>query len=671
MRPYFLTFAAAASLLAGSAHAAAVSGIETQHFDPSVRIQDDLFLAVNGNWIKNTPIPPDKSNYGSFIILRDLSESRSRAIIEEAAGKPQTTGSEAQKIGLVYQSFMDEKTVEQRGIAPLLPELKTIEKLKTPKDLARYFGKLQQDAVDGPLRIYVDQDSKDSTQYLTNVTQGGIGLPDRDYYLQDDARFKQAREAYLGYLTTLFTLAGEKDAAALAQSVLTLETAIAKDQWTKVDNRDPVKTYNKMTRAQLAALTKSFNWNLYLEGADLNKVKSLNLAQPSYAQGLTKLIESQPVSTWQTYFKARRLDDAAPILSKAFVDAHFDFHGKTLQGSKELRPRWKRAVQAVEGSLGEAIGKLYVAKHFPPESKRKMDELVGNLMKAFGTSIDGLTWMTPATKVQAKRKLSTYMTKIGYPNKWRDYSALQATGDDLYGNMKRVASFDYHWMTGKLGKPVDRDEWGMTPQTVNAYYNPSLNEIVFPAAILQPPFFNAEADDAVNYGGIGAVIGHEISHGFDDQGSQFDANGNLKNWWTAEDKAAFKVLTEKLVAQYAAYEPLPGKKINGELTLGENIADLSGMQIAYKAYRLSLAGKEAPVIDGLTGDQRFFMGFSQIWRSNIRDEALLQRLVTDPHSPGHYRPIGSAVNSDAFQKTFDVKPGDKMYKPENERIRIW
>ena len=675
-----LKIVAIALCLFGTAHAQLKSGVDTQGFDPSVRIQDDLFLHVNGTWIKYTPIPADRSNYGSVAILRDLSETRTRKIIENVANSPQAANSNAQKIGILYRDMMDEQAADRIGIKPVLPALKQIATIKTTKDVARTIGEMREmgkitdgrrDYLSGPFSIDVGQDSKDSSRYQVDLSQGGLGMPDRDYYLKDDPRFKAARDAYVAYLTTLFKLAGEKSPDAMAAAVLKLETQMAEVQWTKVENRDPEKTYNKKTPAELAALTPNFDWTAFLAGAELSKVSDVNLGQPSYAVGLAKLVSSEPISVWQSYFKARLLDDAAPYLSKPFVEARFEFRGKALSGAKENRPRWKQAVGVVDGSFGEAIGELYVAKYFPPSAKAKMDEMVGNLMKVMKTGINELTWMSATTKVQAQRKLSTYVTKIGYPDKWRSYAKLVIKPDDLYGNVVRATQFNYQFAISKLGKSIDRSEWHMTPQTVNAYYNPSMNEIVFPAGILQPPFFNLEADDAVSYGSIGAVIGHEISHGFDDQGSQFDAEGNLKNWWTDEDRAAFKALTDKLVAQYNAYEPLPGKHINGELTLGENIADLSGLEIAYKAYRLSLGGKEAPVINGMTGDQRFFYGFAQGWRSVIRDEALLQRLVSDPHSPGHYRPVGSAANSDAFAKTFGLKAGDKMYKPENERIRIW
>lgn len=632
-----LKIVAIALCLFGTAHAQLKSGVDTQGFDPSVRIQDDLFLHVNGTWIKDTPIPADRSNYGSVAILRDLSETRTRKIIENVANSPQAANSNAQKIGILYRDMMDEQAADRIGIKPVLPALKQIATIKTTKDVARTIGEMREmgkitdgrrDYLSGPFSIDVGQDSKDSSRYQVDLSQGGLGMPDRDYYLKDDPRFKAARDAYVAYLTTLFKLAGEKSPDAMAAAVLKLETQMAEVQWTKVENRDPEKTYNKKTPAELAALTPNFDWTAFLAGAELSKVSDVNLGQPSYAVGLAKLVSSEPISVWQSYFKARLLDDAAPYLSKPFVEARFEFRGKALSGAKENRPRWKQAVGVVDGSFGEAIGELYVAKYFPPSAKAKMDEMVGNLMKVMKTGINELTWMSATTKVQAQRKLFTYVTKIGYPDKWRSYAKLVIKPDDLYGNVVRATQFNYQFAISKLGKSIDRSEWHMTPQTVNAYYNPSMNEIVFPAGILQPPFFNLEADDAVSYGSIGAVIGHEISHGFDDQGSQFDAEGNLKNWWTDEDRAAFKALTDKLVAQYNAYEPLPGKHINGELTLGENIADLSGLEIAYKAYRLSLGGKEAPVINGMTGDQRFFYGFAQGWRSVIRDEALLQRLVS-------------------------------------------
>ena len=647
-----------------------VPGIDLDNFDNAVRPQDNLFLHVNGAWLKKIPIPADKGSYGAFDKLRDLSDERVHDIIKTAVAQRAAPGSEAQKIADLYQSFMDEAAIEKRGLTPLQDELAAVDKLGSTDDLAWYFGKMQRYGVDMPLTLGIEIDAKDSRRYLPAVGQSGLGLPDRDYYLQNDPRFVKAREAYLAYLTRLFTLSGQSDPAGMAKAVLALETALAKAQWSNVENRDPVKTYNKMTPVALRKLAPGFNWPNFLSAGKLN-VTELDLAQPSYARQLGVLVAEQPISAWRAYLKARLLDSAAPFLSQDYVDAQFAFAGTALNGTTENLPRWQRAVGLTQAGLGDAVGKLYVAKYFPPEHKARMEALVANLMKAYAQSIDQLAWMSPETKKQAQDKLAKYNVKIGYPNKWLDYSALQIEPDDLFGNVQRLAEFGYNYELSKLNKPVDRDEWEMTPQTVNAYYNPQRNEIVFPAAILQPPFFDINADDAVNYGGIGAVIGHEISHGFDDQGSQFDGDGNLHDWWKAEDKRRFKTLADKLVAQYAAYEPLPGMHINGQLTLGENIADNSGLQIAHKAYLLALDGQAAPVLDGMSGDQRFFVSFAQIWRNKMREETLLQLSKTDPHSPPEYRPIGASVNSDAFYQAFGVKPGDKMYKPSDKRIRIW
>ncbi|KMN30138.1 peptidase M13 [Chromobacterium sp. LK1] len=665
-----LALLAASLLLAWQAQAGVATGIDKQHFDSAVRAQDDIYHAVNGNWVKHAVLPASEDNDGAFKQLRDLSLERSRKLIESAAAQPGASP-EAQKIGDLYHSFMDEAALNKLGLAPLRGELAEIAALKDKRALAAWMGSAQSLGVQQPLAFYVEADAKDARQYLAGLYQNGLSLPDRDYYLGKDARFEKARQAYRGYLLKLFKLGGYSEPERRAQRVFALETKLAEAQWSKVQNRDPQKTYNKMSVAELKKQAPGFDWQAFLDAAEAGGISAVNVNQPSYAQAWAKLAAEQPLQDWQDYLTVQTLDAYAPYLDDTLAQTRFDFHGKALAGTLEQQPRWKRGVKAVEGNLGEALGKLYVQAYFPPESKAKMEVLVGNLMKAYAQSIDTLSWMSPATKKAAQDKLSKYMLKIGYPNKWRDYGGLEIKRDDLAGNIKRGSIFEYRRMLARLGKPVDREEWGMTPQTVNAYYNPSLNEIVFPAAILQPPFFDAKADDAVNYGGIGAVIGHEISHGFDDQGSQFDGDGNMRNWWTAEDRARFDQLTGKLVAQYNAYEPLPGKHINGELTLGENIADNAGLQIAYKAYQLSLGGKSAPVLDGMNGDQRFFYGFAQVWRTKIRDEALLSRLVTDPHSPGEFRAIGAASNSDAFVETFEVKPGDKMFKPQDERIRIW
>lgn len=649
---------------------APVSGIDFSGFDRSVRIQDDIFSAVNGQWVKNTPIPGDHASYGAFTMLRDENETRSRQLVEQA-GKKASATAEEHKLSDLYLSFTDAKTADRLGLLPLYGQLARIATVDSQASLTRLMGSWQATSVDLPLRVSVDPDAGNPTMTLLQLNQSGLGLPDRDYYLQADARFVAARKAYLDYLTRLFSLTGMHEPGKRAEAVLALETKIAQAQWDNVANRDPVKTYNPMSRAQLHQAVPNIDWQVWFEAAQVGKVKKLNLTQPSYGKALGGIVHDTPLPVWRDYLRARLLDAYAPYLSKPFVDASFALHQQALSGVKEQRPRWKDGVALVESSMGEALGKLYVAKYFPPEAKAKMDQLVQNLMGAYRQSINTLEWMTPTTRAAAQEKLSKYQIKIGYPAKWRDYSSLWIVPHDLAGNVTRVAEFQYRYKLNKLGRPVDRTEWQMTPQTVNAYYDPSLNEIAFPAGILQPPFFNAQADDAVNYGGIGAVIGHEISHGFDDQGSQFDGDGKLRNWWTAEDRARFEALTSKLVAQYDSYEPLPGKHINGKLTLGENIADNAGLQIAYKAYHLSLAGKPAAVIDGLTGDQRFFIGFAQVWRNKIKDEALLKLLVTDPHSPASFRPQGAAVNADGFYSAFDVKQGDKMYKPAADRIHLW
>ena len=674
MKLFRLATLAAVLSLSFSAYAADAplsAGIDLSAQDKSVRPQDDLFSAVNGTWYKNTEIPADRPSIGAFYTLRDLSEERSHTILEAAIAKPQTAGSDTQKIADMYRAYMDEAALQKLGAKPVLPKLAQIDQLQSTRDVIAFMAKAQADYIAMPLRLDIGQDPDDARQYEASVSQGGLTLPDRDYYLQDDKRYAEARTAYVDYLTRLFTLAKEKNPAEQAAAVLALETALAQVQWSKVENRDPVKTHNPLNRAALAKSAPDFDWNTWLTGAGLEKIATVDVSQPTYIESLGQLLKKQPVSAWQSLLKAKVLDDAAPLLSKDFVDAHFALHGTVLSGTTEQRARWKRAVNAVDGALGEALGQAYVATYFPPENKARMEQLVANLLKAYSVSMQSVSWMTPATRKAAQNKLAHYQVKIGYPSKWRDYSKLEIKPDDLFGNAERAATYSYAYELNKLGKPVDRTEWGMHPQTVNAYYNPQMNEIVFPAAILQPPFFDAKADDAVNYGAIGAVIGHEISHGFDDQGSQFDAEGNLKNWWTPADRKAFEALTSRLVAQFDAYEPLPGKHVNGKLTLGENIADLSGLQVSFKAYHLALGDQVAPVLDGLTGDQRFFYGFAQVWRGKTRDNQELKLLASDPHSPARFRAIGATMNSDGFAEAFAVKPGDKMYKSPEDRIRIW
>lgn len=652
------------------------SGLDPDGFDKSMRPQDDLFQHVNGRWLLATEIPADKSNYGSFTALDDAARENIRAIIEDAVSNP--NDAIAKKVGDFYKSYMNEDLIAQKGIAPLKEHLAAVDAMSSPNDVAHFFGVAGIYGVPGPVGFFVGVDDKNSSRYLAGIVQGGITLPDRDYYLEEKDNYVAARKALKAYITRLFELAKLPNGPAAADAIVELETKLAKIQWSRTELRDAEKRYNLMTVAKLKEMTPGIPWDVYFEASGVTNLEEVNVTTPSYFTEFDKIASTVDLETWKQYARFRLLDAAADYLPKDFVDASFELHEKTISGIPQQKPRWKKAVDATSGAgagdfgvLGEPLGQLYVRKHFPPEARKRMDELVANLMKAYEQSIHDLKWMTKETKVRALEKLSKITPKIGYPDEWRDYSSLEIKADDLFGNISRSRRFEHFRQINRLKKPVDRKEWGMTPQTVNAYYNPSLNEIVFPAAILQPPFFDATAEDAVNYGGIGAVIGHEISHGFDDEGSKYDGDGNLKNWWTDEDKKAFEELTTKLVAQYEGYEPLPGRKLNGKLTLGENIADLSGMAIAYKAYRLSLKGEAGPVLDGYSSSQRFFLGWSQIWRRKYRDDEMARRLLIDPHSPSAYRANGPVTNLDAFYEAFDVKPGDKLFKPAGQRIQIW
>jgi putative endopeptidase len=646
-------------------------GVDTTAFDRTVRPQDDFFRFVNGGWIKRTAIPEDASRWGSFDELGEQSRDAMHILLEEAARSNAPAGSEQRKVGDFYASFMDSARVESLGIAPLQGELHTIASITAASQLPAVFAHMARIGVTRPLAVSVGADQKNSSVNIVHVSQSGLGLPDRDYYLAQDARMAAVRQAYQAYAARLFTLANQPDPAGAASRVLALETALATKQWDRARSRDRNATYNRMTVAQLAATTPHFDWKSYLTGAGLGAATDVVVAQPDYLTATDSIIAATPVSTWREYLTFRLLDSFAPELPSGFVNARFDFRGKVLSGQLAERSRWKRAVAEVGGGLGEAAGKLYVARYFKPESKARMDALVRNLREAYRVGIDSLEWMTPETKAQAKEKLAQFTVKIAYPDKWRDYAPVVIRRDDLLGNAIRTRDYAYQYMVDQLGKPVDRTRWGMTPQTVNAYYNATNNEIVFPAAILQPPFFNPDADDAVNYGAIGAVIGHEIGHGFDDQGRKSDGKGNLRDWWTAADAKGFEERAAKLGAQYEALSPFEGAHVNGRLTMGENIGDLSGLAQAYRAYRMSLGGKEAPVIGGFTGDQRFFLGFAQIWRANYREAALRQQLLSDPHSPDQYRAYVPLVNNDAFQRAFDVKAGDKMYRAPEDRVRIW
>jgi putative endopeptidase len=604
------------------------------------------------------------------VILAENVEKDLRAIIEACAEeKDSASGSERRKIGDLYASFMDEARGEELGIEPIAPRLAAIDAIASKADLIAAFAELSKFDIAGPVNCSVSLDSKNSSEHILHLYQGGLGLPDRDYYW--DEKFAAKRTAYQAYIEKMLNLAKIEGAKEAAAEIVALETRLARAQWSKLDNRDPDKTYNKMTLEELGKLTPGFDWALYFDKIGARDVKEVVVGQPSYLTSMAEMLDGVPAATWKTWLKLKTLHRYASLLNKQAADVDFSFYGTTLRGIPEDRPRWKRGVAVVEGCLGEAVGKLYVEKRFPPEAKERMDRMVKNILEAYRVSLQELDWMSPATKEKAMAKLATFTPKIGYPKKWRDYSALEIRRDDLVGNVDRHAIYEWNRDLDKLGKPVDRDEWHMTPQTINAYYNASQNEIVFPAAILQPPFFNLSADDAANYGGIGAVIGHEVGHGFDDQGSKWDGAGNLNQWWTASDRAEFDKRGDALAAQYDKFEPFPGHKVNGRFTLGENIGDLAGLTIAYRAYRLSLGEKDAPVIDKMTGDQRFFLGWAQVWRRKHRDEDLKNRLLTDPHSPAEYRVNGIVRNMAAFYSAFGVKEGDKLYLPPEERVKIW
>lgn len=647
------------------------SGLDLTGFDRAVRAQDDLYRFAGGAWLANTPIPDDRSNYGSFTILDDKAQEEVKQLIVAASEQPnRQEGSDAQKVGDYYLAYMDESRVESLGISPLAAEIAQIDAIKTPSDVARYIGYTQRIGLAQPFYWYSAPDSKNSSVYIGSLFQNGLTMPDRDYYLSPDEKYAKFRAAFAQYVEDMLARAGERNAKSAAARIAALETRIANYQWTKVQNRDPVKTYNPMTLPEYQKLAPGFDWMAFFEGMGA-PVQKLDINQPTFIKGMAQLVKTVPISDWRVYFKFQLLDDYAPALSAQFADLEFNFHQKTLNGVPQPLPRWRRAVDSMGNNIGELVGKMWVESHFGAEAKQRMLELVGNLLKAFDTSIDGLEWMSPATKAEAKKKLSKITVKIGYPDQWRDYGALTVRRDDLVGNLLRAAEFQHQRYVKRTGGPVDKGEWLMTPQTVNAYYNPATNEITFPAAILRWPFFDPESDPAVNYGGIGAVIGHEISHGFDDQGRQFDGDGNLRDWWTAEDGEKFKARAGALSKQFGGYSVLDNRHLNGDLTLGENIGDLSGIAVAFKAYKIALNGQEAPVIDGFTGDQRFFLGWAQVWRRKYRDEELLKRLVTDPHSPSEFRANGPTSNIDAFYNAFDVKPTDKMYRAPADRVKIW
>lgn len=647
------------------------SGIEKEYFSKNLGPGADFYEYVNQGWLDQTEIPGDRSDYGTFTVLNDRTQQQVRELIESAAQEVAEQGSDTQKVGDFFRSVTDVQQRNSVGTAPLQPLLQAIESVDSKEDLATVLGELLRNGVAGPMVTYVSPDARRSDKYAIYAHQSGISLPDRDYYLKDEARYIELREKLNAYIADMLAAVDVSNPTAKATEIYNLESQIAEAMWTNVENRDPVNTYNKMTASEMSELLSNLPWTAFAAAAGFGPQQEVIVRQPSYFKTLNQLLADVPLETWKAYLKYQVIDAYAPATTEDLEKRHFDFHGTAISGVLEQKPMWKRGVETTERSLGEILGRLYVEKHFSPKAKARMEELVGNLKLAFEKRIDQLDWMGEGTQKQALQKLSQFTTKIGYPDEWKDYSKLEIKADDLAGNLLRSARVEYQRDLDKLGGPIDRNEWHMTPQTINAYYNPVMNEIVFPAAILQPPFFNLEADDAVNYGGIGAVIGHEISHGFDDKGSQYDGSGNLRDWWTQEDRAEFQKRADELVAQYNDFKPFEDMSVNGELTLGENIGDLGGLNVAYEAYKLSLDGKEPPVIDGLTGPQRFFLGWSQIWRRKYREPELRKRLLTDPHSPSRYRVNGIVSNMDAFYEAFSIDEKDPMYIAPEDRVHIW
>jgi putative endopeptidase len=638
-------------------------GFDATGMDKSVAPGDNFYQFANGTWAKNTPIPADKSNYGMFTVLDDLSRERTRDIIQEQAKDSNS------RIGAAYGSFIDQAAIEAKGLKPFNPWLNQVRGLKSKAGLAKLYADADQLGINIPFNMFIGQDRKASDQYALNVIQGGLGMPDRDYYLSADPKLAETKAKYLQHMTNVLTLAGETNAAARARAILDFETKIAQVHWTRAESRDVTKTYNKQSLAELRAMAPGFDFPGFIKAEHMN-LDHVIVFQPSAFKGEAALIGATPLAVLKDQLLVRSLDSYSAYLPKKFDDESFAFYGTVLNGTPQQEDRWKRAVNFTVGALGDDVSKLYVAKYFPPETKAAADQLVKNVIGAMDRRLDKLDWMGPETKAKAHAKLAAFTPKIGYPSQWRDMSGLIINGNDALGNAMRSARFEQAYQIGHLGGPIRRWEWGMTPMTINAYSNPTMVEIVFPAAILQPPFFDPNADPAVNYGGIGAVIGHEMSHQFDDQGAKYDLHGNLVDWWTPADAKNFNSRLDRLGTQFDAYEPLPGFHVQGKLTMGENVADLAGLTVAHDAYIASLGGKEAPVIDGTTGDQRFYFGWAQVWRRNYREPNLRQRLLTDPHSPSEQR-VAIVRNLDPWYSAFNVQPGQKLYLPPADRVRIW
>ncbi|MFK2872383.1 M13 family metallopeptidase [Dyella lipolytica] len=655
-------------------------GIDLTGIDHAIKPGDNFFSYANGTWVKNTQIPADRSSTGTFLQVYELAEKRTAELIRNTAKNHAAPGSNERKIADYYTAYMDDAGIEKRGLAPLKPELDQIDAIKTRDDLARVLGSEQRADVD-PVNatnfhtenlfgLFVAQGLEDPSHYMAYLMQGGLAMPSRDYYLSQDKEMAAARDKYQTYVTSLLKLAGTPDADTQAKAIIALETKIAQAQESLVDSQDVHKANNVWSMGDFAQKAPGLNWTAYFKAAGLDGQKQIDVWQPSATTGIAALVASEPLDTWKQLLRYHVLDASAPLLPKAYDDLSFGFYGTTLEGTPTQRERWKRAVSATNTDLGDAVGQIYVKHYFPASSKAKVEAMVKNLLAAFDERVDTLAWMTPATRAKAKAKITTLRVGVGYPETWRSYSKLDIRTDDPLGNHDRAVALEYQHQLAKLSQPVDRGEWWMTPQTVDAVNLPLQNALNFPAAILQPPFFDANADAAANYGAMGAVIGHEISHSFDNTGADFDAQGKMENWWTPQDAAHFQAATQKLVKQYDQYEALPGLHVNGQQTLGENIADTSGLTVAYAAYHKSLGGKPAPVIDGLSGDQRFFLAFGQAWRSKIRDAALRQQLSTDVHAPEDFRAL-TVRNIDGWYDAFNVKPGEKLYLAPDDRVKIW
>ncbi|MEP7246671.1 MAG: M13 family metallopeptidase [Gammaproteobacteria bacterium] len=644
-------------------------GIDLTSRDGNVKAGDDFYRFAVGQWLDTNQIPPDRTSWSTFAVLANEAEGRLRGLVEAMPANA-AVGTNEQKVSDLYRSYLDTNAIEQLGLAPAQSMLDAIAAARTHEDVAKLMGRPDL-PIRTPIREGITIDQKNPDRYIVSVSQGGLGLPEREYYLKDDASFVAIRAKYQAHIERMLTLAGDQHAAREAKSILDLETQIARLHWPIAKRRERNLTYNLRTRDELTRLAPDFPWHQQLASGGIDTQPHYVVRELDAVEGLGKLFRKIPVARWRSYMTYHFLANASDVLPKAFDDERFAFYGRTLNGQPQQRERWKRGIDALDSGLGEAVGQLYVARYFPPESKQKMLALVENLRAAYGERVKHLSWMSEATKQVALEKLATFRPKIGYPDKWKDYSALEIRPGDAFGNSVRASVFDWQRDVQRLGKPTDRDEWGMTPQTVNAYYNPEFNEIVFPAAILQPPYFDPNADAAVNYGAIGGVIGHEMGHGFDDQGAKSDARGVLRTWWAPSDEEAFKKLVDRLATQYDGYVALPGLKVNGRLTLGENIGDLGGLTVAYEAYHISLRGRPSPVLDGVTGDQRFFLSWAQAWRSLMRDERLRTQVMSDPHSPPMFRVNGVVRNMDAWYSAFDVQPGEQLYLAPDERVRIW